>query len=98
MSNPCKKEQYIIIYEPQGKYMHIHMKIIYWFNKKTEVFSKKLKTKKAQTKKQKEKRWLKIRWNHECIWLLLISDSLFIWYLSKDIVVGKFYVKSVTKS
>ena len=35
------------------------MKIIYEFNKKTEVFSK--KTKNAQTKNQKEKRWLKIR-------------------------------------
>ena len=57
---PFKNEQYIIIYEPQGKYVHIHMKIIYGFNKKkTEVFSK--KTKKAQTKRQKEKRWLKIR-------------------------------------
>ena len=59
MSVPFKKEQYIIIYEPQGKYMHIHMKIIYGFNKKTEVFSK--KTKKTQTKRKKEKRWLKIR-------------------------------------
>ena len=59
MSDPFKKEQYIIIYEPQEKYMHIHMKIIYGFNKKTEVFSK--KTKNAKTKNQKEKRWLKIR-------------------------------------
>ena len=59
MSDPCKKEQYIIIYEPQEKYMHIHMKIIYGFSKKTEVFNK--KTKKAQTKRQKEKGWLKVR-------------------------------------
>ena len=56
---PFKKEQYIIIYEPQGKYVHIHMKKIYGFSKKTEVVSK--KTKKAQTKRQKEKGWLKIR-------------------------------------
>ena len=49
-------------------------------------------------KSQKKRSGINIRWNHECIWLLLISDSLFIWYLSKDIVVGKFYVKSVTKS
>jgi len=64
MSVPFKKEQYIIIYEPQGKYMHIHMKkIIYGFSKKKRYLAKKPKKHKL-----------------------------------KDIVVGKFYVKSVTKS
>ena len=54
MSDPFKKEQYIIIYEPQEKYMHIHMKIIYGFNKKTEVFSKK-KPKKHKLKSKKKR-------------------------------------------
>ena len=62
---------------------------------KRKVFSK--KNKKAQ-KGQNKRGGINIRWDHECIWLLLISNSLFVWYLSKDVVAGKFYVKSVTKS
>ena len=54
MSDPFKKEQYIIIYEPQGKYVHIHMKIIYGFNKKNRSIQQKNQKSTNEKAKRKE--------------------------------------------